>query len=82
MTCWVDTFRHHRKPLKSLQLDYMLLRNKRLNRFAILIDPLRADEVRLTKDFIDPIRDPSCAVRPTPAVAPLVPGLRRYLKHR
>src|SRR5262249_7276692 len=38
-------------------------------------------EPRLAKDSIDPIRNPSCTVRPTPADAPLLPGLRRHLKH-
>jgi hypothetical protein len=52
-----------------------------LNRFAILIDPFRTDEPRLAKDFIDPLRNPSCTVRPTSAGAPLLPGLRRHLKH-
>ena len=54
---------------------------ERLDRFAILINPLSVDEPRLSKNSIDPIRNPSCTVRPTPAGAPLLPGLRRHLNH-
>jgi AbiV family abortive infection protein len=38
---------------------------ERLNRFAILIDPLRTDETRLSEDLVDAIRDPNRTVRPT-----------------
>lgn len=64
--------------LESLLRGQLFVVKEHLNRLPILIDPLSADEARPPKNFIDPIRNPSRTVRPTPASAP---GLRGNLKH-
>jgi hypothetical protein len=48
-----------RRPLNGLVAGLALLRDKHLNRCAILIHPFRINEARLTKGFIDLIRNPS-----------------------
>jgi hypothetical protein len=63
--------------LESLRRGQLFVVKERLDCFAILINPLRANEPRLSKTSIDPIGNPSCTVRPTPAGAPLLPGWRR-----
>ena len=67
--------------LESLLRGQLFVVKERLDCFAILINPLRADEPSLAKNSIDPIGNPSCTIRPPPAAAPLPPGLRRNLKH-
>src|SRR6266851_3099071 len=68
-------------PSENSWRGQLFVVKERLNRFAILINPLRADEPRLAKNSIDPIRNPNCAICPTPTGTPLVPGLRCNLKH-
>ena len=46
-----STFRRNRSLLESLRRGHMFVIKERLNRFAILINPLRADETHITEDL-------------------------------